>query len=367
MKKVLLLSVIFALLLIPCLAQENNSQFVVSVNGKQGYIDKTGKIIIKPQFDDASKFSEGLARVGINGLYGFIDESGKIVIKPQFGWVKSFSEGLAAVEFGGKRGFINKEGELAIKPQFEEVQDFSDGLAAVKIHSKTGFLYKRTKNILPDLWAYIDKTGNQVIPPQFIFGYPFRNGVARFWTGAFSSINKYGLINKSGKEIIEPIFDNIEGDFNEGLAPFRIGNKWGFINESGQIIIKAEFDAARRFSEGFGRIAIKNKYNVALWGYVNRTGKIVVEPQFADAFDFSEGLARVNTFNDKGWKTGFINKTGNIVIKPEFVIAEDFRDGLAKISVPSKEKAIHPHNNEYRIYKSGYIDKTGKWIWKPRL
>lgn len=41
--------------------------YVVNVNGKYGYIDKTGKIIITPQFDEAYPFSEGLASVKIGG------------------------------------------------------------------------------------------------------------------------------------------------------------------------------------------------------------------------------------------------------------------------------------------------------------
>jgi hypothetical protein len=49
-------------------------------NGKYGYIDKTGKIVIKPQFDKAYDFSEGLASISLNGKWGFIDNTGKIAI-----------------------------------------------------------------------------------------------------------------------------------------------------------------------------------------------------------------------------------------------------------------------------------------------
>lgn len=37
--------------------------YVVAVNGKYGFIDKTSKIIVTPQFDDAGLFQEGLAPV----------------------------------------------------------------------------------------------------------------------------------------------------------------------------------------------------------------------------------------------------------------------------------------------------------------
>ncbi|EAH9640326.1 WG repeat-containing protein, partial [Campylobacter coli] len=56
----------------------------VKLNGKYGFIDKNGEFVIKPNFDDAWYFREGLAKVGLNGKYGFIDKSGKIVIEPIF-------------------------------------------------------------------------------------------------------------------------------------------------------------------------------------------------------------------------------------------------------------------------------------------
>ena len=51
------------------------------------------------EFVLARAFSEGLAAVmGKNDKYGFIDKTGKFVIQPQFYRVGDFSEGLAAVE-----------------------------------------------------------------------------------------------------------------------------------------------------------------------------------------------------------------------------------------------------------------------------
>ena len=51
-----------------------------------GYIDKSGKYVIEPQFSNTAGFSEGLAPVQDpeSELYGYIDESGSYVIEPQF-------------------------------------------------------------------------------------------------------------------------------------------------------------------------------------------------------------------------------------------------------------------------------------------
>jgi serine/threonine protein kinase len=56
-------------------------------------------------------FYEGLARVELNGKWGFIDKTGKEVIPLKYDWAGAFSEGLAAVELNGKTYYIDKTGK----------------------------------------------------------------------------------------------------------------------------------------------------------------------------------------------------------------------------------------------------------------
>jgi hypothetical protein len=62
----------------------------VEIEGKMGYIDRTGCIVIAPQFEIANDFSEGLAIVVTDGGYGYIDKEGKLVIEKQFSWAGKF-------------------------------------------------------------------------------------------------------------------------------------------------------------------------------------------------------------------------------------------------------------------------------------
>jgi hypothetical protein len=65
----------------------------VSVGDKWGYIDKTGKFVINPQYDSALQFENGIAEVGLkvprkpdsimdDYQYGYIDRTGKYIWQP---------------------------------------------------------------------------------------------------------------------------------------------------------------------------------------------------------------------------------------------------------------------------------------------
>src|SRR5205823_2953943 len=78
--------------------------FRVVKDGKVGYIDSTGRLVIPHQFDLTSNylwdFVEGVAPVQSGQHWGFIDPTGKFVIAPIFDWVEPFSEGRALVRLG---------------------------------------------------------------------------------------------------------------------------------------------------------------------------------------------------------------------------------------------------------------------------
>jgi hypothetical protein len=108
------------------------------------YIDKLGKVVIRGKGTQADAstsvdFCEGLVAMWegdrfSGGLAGYMDKTGKTVIKPQFCEAGPFSEGLALVCFEQDRsyGFINKAGDVVIRLPFgvAQARPFHDGLAA---------------------------------------------------------------------------------------------------------------------------------------------------------------------------------------------------------------------------------------------
>jgi hypothetical protein len=93
---------------------------LVTRNGKYGFIDRTGKEIISPQYESANSFSEGLASVG-NSKFGFIDKTGKVIIEFKYDVNYNFSDssfknGFARVTLNGNEIYIDKNGTEYYEP-----------------------------------------------------------------------------------------------------------------------------------------------------------------------------------------------------------------------------------------------------------
>ncbi len=91
------------------------------------------------------KFSHGLAAIEINGKYGFINEKGDVVIPLRFDRVSSFKEGLAWIKLNGKYGYINNKGKLVIPIKYDNAMTFRNGMARVEINYKP--FYINTKGL----------------------------------------------------------------------------------------------------------------------------------------------------------------------------------------------------------------------------
>jgi hypothetical protein len=350
-------------------------------NGKWGYMDAAGRVLVDPQFSNARPFRDGLGAVYFNGKWGFVGANGELAIPLQFDDVKDFSEGLAAARVGYKYGYINKQGKWAINPvyplgsayEYDRGVDFQEGLAVITQGNKYAFITKSGKvvsaaydEVMPfqeglaavrvgNLWGYIDQNGKVVVKPQFDIANDFHEGLA-----AVARNGRYGYIGKNGAYVIKPQF-SVEGlnynysgkprlfDFHEGLARVMISGKYGYIDKTGKTVISPTFDTrnqtgdyATDFSDGLAMVRIGYRF-----GYIDKTGKMVIPAQFDEAESFSEGLARVRV---KG-KDGFIDKTGTWVISPQFSHARSFQDGLALVTPDGSNDQI-------------YIDKKGNYVMK---
>ena len=80
--------------------------------------EKGIQIKTKPKYTYIGEFCEGLACVQLNGKCGFIDKTGKEVIECKYDYVSDFHEGLARVKLKSNLDFIDKTRKVVIYFEF---------------------------------------------------------------------------------------------------------------------------------------------------------------------------------------------------------------------------------------------------------
>jgi hypothetical protein len=118
------------------------------------------KWLVEPEFESAADFTEGFALIKKNGKYGYINREGIIIIEPRFDIAHPFKDGMAKVFEKNKGwGFINTSGKVLIN-NLSYTADFSEGLATVCTDLQwTGFNNR---------YSMVDKNGELVIPAEVV-------------------------------------------------------------------------------------------------------------------------------------------------------------------------------------------------------
>jgi hypothetical protein len=318
--------------------------FPVFEDGKLGYIDASGRIVIAPQLERVDEythdftlihFSEGLAGATSGGKWGFIDAIGGWAAQPHFDAIDRFSEGLAAVELDGRWGFIDRSGRMVIEPTFESAGAFGDGLAPVSVQVADD-------NDGPTIkYGYIDRAGRLAVPPRFDHARSFSNGRAAVGVGS-----RTGYIDSSGDVVIRPQFTRAD-DFADGVAFVQTGwsdRGYRILDTAGRLKSAPASNLVSSYSEGWAVVTMKGKDGTYFDGYIDKNGTFALSRRFRDARDFSEGLAPARLEGPYG----YIDKSGAFVLTPQFARAGIFHRGLALAS---------------RGRVTGYINRLGEFVW----
>lgn len=114
---------------------------MITLNGKTGYIDHQGKVVIEPQFDYGHDFKEGRALVTLAGQEHYIDSSGQfLAAELRFTNGQDFSQGLAAVKLDDRFGYLNLDGEMVIPPTFTYAGVFDNDIALAQTADVQGII-----------------------------------------------------------------------------------------------------------------------------------------------------------------------------------------------------------------------------------
>ncbi len=319
---------LFCLLLSSCSKEgEYSSELIpVVIDGKFGYIDPTGQVMIAPQFDAASVFSNGLARVMKDGKWGFIDTKGAYAIEAKYVRATWFSEGYACVvKENGFPEFINEKGEtIATMKDAESAGLVVEGLAPARMKD--------------DKWGFVAPDGTVKIPATYEEVRFFSDGLA----AVKDDKQNWGFIDKDGKVVVAPAYRRTQY-FRNGLAAVQDAkDRWGYIDKTGKLVIEHKYENAQDFVGDLAFVSLEGKF-----GAIDKSGAMVIAPAYTVAAPFTNGLAAVRV----GDSTGYIDEKGEMVITPRFPVALPFIGSVA----------IAGSNGKY-----GLIDSKGAYVVEPR-
>lgn len=311
----------------------------IKSRNKWGYIDREQETYIKPQFDLADAFHEGLAIISYEGAYGFVDKTGEIVIPTIFDDAFKVQEGHAVVGLQDKWGLINRSGEFVIEPIYEDLGNLNEGLT----------YFSENEN-----YGYFDKKGVVRLQPIYTDASDFELGKA-----IVSTNSGYGLIDPFGTTFIPFKYDRLL-KYDENRYAAKLDDKWGIIDGEGEILLPFDYSYIGKVESNRALVEKDSLFN-----YLNNHGELILDewisifPEHRQLAMYTNGFARV-LFSDgynlldtnghklfksnkedlgfygdliavkKGEKWGYFNRNGGQVIGYNYTGANSFEGALAK-------------------------------------
>jgi len=355
-----------------------------------GYCRPDKKLVIAPQFKEASMFEGPITSVKCDSEYCVINKKGVVLYKRN-SYTGVVNKGRHYVTHKNSyNAQLHDEYGKAVTKVYNGIESYNQyGYAVVTSgYVKKGLIDKEYKEILPAMYGsvefvtdkivqvYEDKKGyglielatGKIIAEGYGKIYAPREGLMMVEKGGL-----YGFMNMEGKEIIalkydkeipdeeqpnvrynESTYENYRYDgYYEGLAVVRKDGKAGYIDKQGKVAIPFEYERAYGFERG--RAWVKSG---GRWGIIDRKGKYVFAPKCTEpamlsakelsALDgYSEGLIAVRTDTTYG----YIDTNGTMVIAPKYTRAFPFYGGMAAV---------------YMGELMGFIDRTGTFVIPPK-
>jgi len=132
--------------------RESEGLTAIRRDGKYGFVDSRGRLLIANRYEGAGDFKEGRAPVRLLGKWGYIDVHDQIVIQPTLDTRSSFERGIAIVQRSGKSGLMDRDGTLLLETRYDSIRRFGDD----------GFILYRES-----LAGLADENGRELIEPRF--------------------------------------------------------------------------------------------------------------------------------------------------------------------------------------------------------
>lgn len=238
-----------------------------------GYIDTTGWLAVYCQYDAGDDFCNGIARIKRAGKWGYIDKTNKYTVQPEYDYLGSnILEGDIVV--AGKYGTLTAAGETVFKINADNhvIADTTPGVSKTFMH-----------------YGYVNvQNGVEVVKLQYHSAEPFSDGLARVTLWGNTS-----FVNLAGVRVIDlgKTYDKV-GDFSNNLCWVIKNGKYGYINKTGALQLPMIFDVLAGadpwdFVKGVAPARIASFSAASRWGVVSTACTWIVNPKYTGIDQFN--------------------------------------------------------------------------------
>lgn len=295
-----------------------NYKFVVTkLDGKYGVIDALGKEITAPQYKEITILDSLTIAFQQGGKWGWLDaRTGKVIQLPVYerATVSYVRPGAVEIHRNGKEGLALRDGQVLVAPEYQYLQNFH-------LPGRQWMLFSKDNHV-----GLLDSAGMIVLAAQFDDLDPTSDpNVVRFKKG-----DSIGLWHIKESRVILEGFTQIEG-FVVGNSIVRKQNMYGVVNTSGKVLLQPIYDGVR-FMDAKGAYLTSYSDIVEISRSVEAPtnspkNKVKVKSQLYFMFASKDG------------KQGVFDWEGKEVIPVEYnQIVPIFKDGSAYFEVYQEEQ-----------------------------
>lgn len=231
-----------------------------------GVLSKDNKFITEPLYSWVGNESDGLIPVCKDGKYGYIDTSGVVVIPLEYDYAPMvYEDGVAVVAKGQYMSLITKEGKK-----------LGDFVTIVPYIAKNGILKLTSKDLIHVALldngelkeGYIHKDNILAGKMDFEFYNEGYYGADEFSSGLIpfsDDNNKMGFKNSEGQPTIRAIYDTVK-PFSDGFAWVKSdmsdSTSFMLLDDVGDTVLEDTFDFVGNFVKGKAFVAKNGKLGV---------------------------------------------------------------------------------------------------------
>lgn len=273
------------------LGEDNKSGYIVKEpDSKYGIVDYAQTQVLENKYDEIKQISgNDLYVVKENNTTKVVEKGGNEIISD----VEDVSDILTNKENGiifinaGKYGVMNLEGEITVPATYDDLKEGGNGIFIAKKDGKYGIIdlsqtekvpfnytnisfnskaniyiaekdevntslidntyQEKLSGILLDIddeKGYISmKIGDDTKYYNFRFEEKQNSEIFTSNTIFLSKKNgKYGFVDKSGKVVVDYIYDDAKEQNAQGFAAVKKDGKWGSINAKGEIVCDPKYE-----------------------------------------------------------------------------------------------------------------------------